>query len=290
MTLRHFKIYTMVYTERNMTAAAKKLFMAQPSVSQVIKELESHYQVVLFERFPKELKPTPSGDTLFEYATNILEMNAELEDMMKQGSSQHILRVGANDTAGSALLDDLVKEYTSTHPLEKVRVQINRSSILMEMLRANDLDVILTDEFKSAPDLHNEVILEDRFVAVASSNFPNLPAHLIADAPYLSSVRLLLREPGTDERDYFEQYMREHGHTIIPFWESISFDILLNAAKQEMGITILPYRVAKASIEKKELVVLSIPDFPHTQKFVLAWPKNKYLSAPIEEFVKLCRK
>ena len=55
MTLRHFKIYVTVYNEKNMTLAAKKLFMAQPSVSQVIKELETHYNTVLFERFPKEL-------------------------------------------------------------------------------------------------------------------------------------------------------------------------------------------------------------------------------------------
>ena len=53
MTLRHFKVFLVVYTERNMTAAAKKLYMTQPSVSQTIKELESHYNVVLFERFPK---------------------------------------------------------------------------------------------------------------------------------------------------------------------------------------------------------------------------------------------
>lgn len=289
MTLRHFKIYTTVYTERNMTAAAKRLFMAQPSVSQAIKELENHYHVVLFERFPKELKPTASGDLLFEYATNILEMNIELEDLMKRGSSQHILRIGANDTAGVTLLDDLVKRYTESHPLEKLKVQINRSSTLSDMLRTNDLDCILTDEFKSSPDLYSEIIKEDRFIAVASPYYPELPDRFIADASYLSTARLLLRESGTDERDCLEQYMRDRGFSLEPYWESISFDILLNAAKQEMGITLLPYNTVKSSIESGELIALVIPDFHSTQKFMLAWQKNKYLSSPIEEFVKMCR-
>lgn len=290
MTLRHFKIFTTVYTERNMTAAARKLFMAQPSVSQAIKELEQHYDVVLFERFPRELKPTPSGDMLFEYASNILDMNTELEDLMKQGSSQHILRIGANDTAGGTLLDSLLKNYTATHPLEKIKVLINRSQVLADMLRTNDLDFILTDEFTAASDLHSEIIDQDRFIAVASPTYPNLPKGLVADASYLSTARLLLREPGTDERDYLEQYMRQRGYRISPFWESISFDILFNAALADMGITLLPAHMVKDAIRQNRLVELSIPDYHYYQEFILAWPKNKYISVPMEEFIALCRK
>ncbi len=289
MTLRHFKIYIMVYTERNMTTAAKKLFMSQPSVSQVIKELEGHYDTVLFERFPKELKPTQTGDLLFDYASNILDMNSELEDMMKKGSSQHTIRIGSNDTAGATLLDNLVMEYTTSHPLERTKVHINRSVIIADMLRSNDLDIILTDEFPYAPDLHSEVIDEDRFIVVASPEYKDLPADGIVDASYLSSARLLLRESGTDERDFFEQYMRQRGYLIIPYWESISFDILQNAAIEKMGITILPSRIVQKSLDRNLLIELKVPDFEYYQTFVLGWQKNKYLSPPIEEFITLCR-
>lgn len=290
MTLRHFKIYSMVYSERNMTTAAKKLFMSQPSVSQVIKELEEHYNTILFERFPRELKPTYSGDLLFDYASNILDMNAELEDMMKKGSSQHILRIGSNDTAGATLLDNLLNKYTTNHPLDRIKIHVNRSVIIADMLRSNDLDIILTDEFTNAPDLYSEVIDEDRFIAVASPDYPDLPKDGIADASYLSSARLLLRESGTDERDFFEQYMRQRGYMIIPFWESISFDILRNAAIEKMGITVLPSRIVQNALSKKLLIELPVPDYEYYQTFVLAWQKNKYISPPIEDFVTLCRK
>lgn len=290
MTLRHFKIYATVYVERNMTAAATKLFMSQPSVSQAIKELEKHYQAVLFERFPKELKPTEAGELLYDYASNILDMNTELEDMMKKGSSQHILRVGSNDTAGTDLLDQLLMQYTLDHPLEKVKVHVNRSVIIADMLRTNDLDIILTDEFPYAPDLYSEVIRQDDFIAVASPDYPGLPTDLIADASYLSGVRLLLRETGTDERDFLDQYMKNKGYMVVPFWESISFDILKNSAIEKMGITILPSHAAEKDLQSGKLVKLTIPDFDFHQSFVLGWQKNKYLSVPIIEFVELCRK
>ena len=50
MDLRHLQIFIQVYQEKSITKAAKKLLMAQPAVSLAIKELESHYQVSLFDR------------------------------------------------------------------------------------------------------------------------------------------------------------------------------------------------------------------------------------------------
>lgn len=61
MTIRHLRIFITVYDECNMTAAANKLFMTQPSVSQAIKELESYYGVVLFERLSRKLYVTESA-------------------------------------------------------------------------------------------------------------------------------------------------------------------------------------------------------------------------------------
>ena len=58
MKRRHLKIYMSVYENLNMTAAAEALFISQPSVSQVIRELEKYYDVRLFERYPKTLYPT----------------------------------------------------------------------------------------------------------------------------------------------------------------------------------------------------------------------------------------
>ncbi|MBR2779002.1 MAG: LysR family transcriptional regulator [Firmicutes bacterium] len=68
MKRRHLKIFVSVYEHLNMTAAAEELFISQPSVSQVIREMEKYYQVRLFERYPKSLYPTAEGELLYKYA------------------------------------------------------------------------------------------------------------------------------------------------------------------------------------------------------------------------------
>ena len=89
MTTRHLKIFLEVYKSGSMTAAAKRLFMTQPSVSQAIHEMEEHYGVRLFERLYRKLYPTPAGKELVLYAENILglfdEMEAKLEAERSRG-------------------------------------------------------------------------------------------------------------------------------------------------------------------------------------------------------------
>ena len=54
MTIRHLKIFLAVAEYKTMSAAAEKLYISQPTVSQAIRELEEHYHGLLFERLGKK--------------------------------------------------------------------------------------------------------------------------------------------------------------------------------------------------------------------------------------------
>ena len=73
MTVRHMYIFKTVCECQSITAAAGKLNMTQPAVSVAIKELESFYQVKLFERMNRTIYLTEAGNTLREYADSILD-------------------------------------------------------------------------------------------------------------------------------------------------------------------------------------------------------------------------
>lgn len=64
ITIRHLKIFLTVAETRNMSEAAARLYVSQPTVSQTIGELEKMYKARLFERYPKELFLTEAGRTL----------------------------------------------------------------------------------------------------------------------------------------------------------------------------------------------------------------------------------
>src|SRR5512133_2776400 len=101
MNFRHLRIFLTVCEVGNMTRAAKELYMAQPSVSQAIAELEKYYEVRLFERLNHKLYVTEAGKRLQSYAHHILNLSEqarkELADLNQGGS----VRIGASLTVGA---------------------------------------------------------------------------------------------------------------------------------------------------------------------------------------------
>ena len=79
MTIRHLKVFLAVAETGKMSAAADQLFIAQPSVSQAIADIEKYYNVRLFERLSRKLYITPAGERLLDYARHIVALFDEME-------------------------------------------------------------------------------------------------------------------------------------------------------------------------------------------------------------------
>ena len=69
MTIRHLRIFAAVVDCGTMHAAAQKLYLSQPTITQAVKELEEHYGCLLFERYGRRLMITPAGQELLGHAS-----------------------------------------------------------------------------------------------------------------------------------------------------------------------------------------------------------------------------
>ncbi|MDQ3272232.1 MAG: LysR family transcriptional regulator [Pseudomonadota bacterium] len=79
--LRALGYFVAAYEERSVTAAARRCFVAQPSISMAIRGLEGALKTVLFERSRSGLAPTPAGDRLYPRACSLLaQSNAMLRE------------------------------------------------------------------------------------------------------------------------------------------------------------------------------------------------------------------
>ena len=65
-TLRQLKAFVITAEYKKMSEAARHLFISQPTVSQIISELEKEYGTTLFERHARELQITPAGMLLLD--------------------------------------------------------------------------------------------------------------------------------------------------------------------------------------------------------------------------------
>ena len=73
MTLQQLKYVITVAEEGSISKSASKLFIAQPSLTSAIHELEKEYGITLFFRSNKGIELTPEGDEFLGYARQVLE-------------------------------------------------------------------------------------------------------------------------------------------------------------------------------------------------------------------------
>ena len=148
MTVRHMYIFKTVCECQSITAAAGKLNMTQPAVSVAIKELESFYQVKLFERMNRTIYLTEAGNTLREYADSILDQFEEAEAVLRDGSSMARCRMGVNVSVGETFLPGMLKLLEEKIPGIHMEVLVGNTVTIEEKLNENEIDFAVVDGLK----------------------------------------------------------------------------------------------------------------------------------------------
>lgn len=79
MTTQQIQCIITLAEEGSFSKAAKKLFVTQPSISQLIKNMETQLGAPLFDRSSSPIQLTPIGQAYYDAAKKILSTERELE-------------------------------------------------------------------------------------------------------------------------------------------------------------------------------------------------------------------
>lgn len=153
MTIRHLKIFLAVAESGKMSLAAEQLFITQPSVSQAIRELEEHYQTLLFERLSKKLYITEDGKKLYVTAKQLVTQFESLEESMQKENRREKLRIGGTITLGSGILSRVVRDLRAEQPDLDIYSYMNNTQIIEQKLLNMELDVGIVEGRVKSRDL-----------------------------------------------------------------------------------------------------------------------------------------
>ena len=162
MDIRQLRYFIVIAEEKQISAAAKKLYMSQPPLSQQLKNMEASLGEQLFERSGKFLELTEAGKTLYKYALQITQMMEEAKNEVADvgGGVDGRLAVGIN-TFSLGNLNEVLHQYRSMYPKIKYKIQQNESSLLCYLLKQREIEMAIVrlpleiDEF-TLQHLHSE--------------------------------------------------------------------------------------------------------------------------------------
>ena len=166
MTFRHLKIFVTVCETGSMTAAASQLFIAQPSISLAISEMEDYYGVKLFDRISRKLYLTENGRRALQYARHIIDLLDEMEQGVRDVDAMGRLKVGTSITIGTYLLPGYIKKLKQQYPALKVEASIANSGTIEQQILDNDIDVGIIEGVAHSPFILSESFAGDRLVFI----------------------------------------------------------------------------------------------------------------------------
>ena len=287
MTIRNLEIFTKVAELGSMSAAAKILYITQPSVSLAIAEIEKEYNVKLFDRIGNRLCLTPTGQHLLEYTSGLIHQYKEMELFLKDESHSTAIRVGATATVGHHIIAPIIERLEKEIPGVKCEVTVASTGIIEERLLRSELDIGFVEGDISSRTLIVNPLIEDELCVICSKKHRFYGRKSVSLAE-LNGESFILREEGSGTRAKVENILRENHITYHPQWNCYSFEAIKEAIMHNLGISIMSPRVVSRELQSKELWTCNIEDVSFKRTFDLVYRQNKYFSPPLTRFIEIC--
>lgn len=148
MNLSHLYYFKKLAEVQHYTRAAKELFIAQPTLSAAISQLEKELGAPLFQKHTRAVSLTSYGQDFYGYVSVALQNLDKGIDVVQQraGKRQSTVRVGVVETVQDRAWARGVRLFRdSMHGDVQVDVQKAEATALLNSLKSGNLDVIFTD-------------------------------------------------------------------------------------------------------------------------------------------------
>ncbi|MGW4038201.1 LysR family transcriptional regulator [Streptomyces sp. NPDC004778] len=194
MELRHLNAFLAVAEELHFGRAAKRLQMAQPPLSQQIRQLEKELGVQLFHRNTRSVRLTSAGETFLEPVRTVLD---DLDTAVRAARSAGIgeygrVTIGFAGASSHETLPRLTRAVRAAHPgLELVMTGQTYANTALSRVADGSLDLGFVRLPVTRPGVAHRVIDEEELVCALSSDHPlarreTVPLDVLAGEPFVS--------------------------------------------------------------------------------------------------------
>jgi DNA-binding transcriptional LysR family regulator len=193
MELRHLRYFIAIAEERSFTAAAERLWIAQPGLSTQMRRLEAELGVQLFERHPRGIELTQAGELFFERA-RIAVSAADVALATGRDFEAGVigsLRLGLAAETRWPFASELLLQFGRQNPGVELTVVEAYGGTLWRDLRAGRLDGLVAPTGHGSADLRTLELGRAEWVVLVGTGHP-LAGIGAADAQDLEGERIVI--------------------------------------------------------------------------------------------------
>lgn len=240
-SLNLYHIFYQVALSKNISGAARELYISQPAISKAISKLEQSLNTTLFIRNSRGVSLTLEGEILFEQIQNAFQCIKAGEDKLKLANELGIghISIGVSTTLCKYVLLPYLKEFVKNNPHIKVSITCMPSIEALHALENGIIDIGLVRYPQHKTSLSYIPIMEihDTFVATQtyldnfSMRYPMTKEGLLENATFM------MLDKDNVTRKYVDSALALNGIEIPNVIEITNLDLLVDFAKIDLGIS-----------------------------------------------------
>ncbi|WP_410512263.1 LysR family transcriptional regulator [Paenibacillus sp. BR2-3] len=286
MDLRNLKYVLEVAKLHNITKAAEKLHLTQPTLSKMVKNLEDELGVTLFDRSGKYVKLTDSGMAAMEQIKLIIDavngLHITLDDIsnLKTGT----IKIGLPPVISSVFVPRVVTPFQKKYPNIAFELIEEGSKNIENMVLEGSIDLgaVLLPVREGSFGI--EPFVRENLALVVHKSHPLSLKEEIS----LSDLRdepLILFAKGFAMRQHIIDACYSAGFEANIAYESAQWDLLVELVSANLGIAFLPEPLCvKVMNPNVRIMPLRNPSIPWN--VVLIWNKERYITKCMREFIR----
>jgi len=253
LNFNHVHYFHVAATEGSVKAAAERLGVSQPTVSEQIKMLERALGVSLFDRTGAGLRLTEPGREAYEHTTAMFRAGERLVAALGQASDPPpvLLRIGVSAAISRTIAADFLMPVLTVPDCRPV-IRTGDSLDLVRELRGHELDLVVGDtEPAEAAQRGFEVVTlhRPRLVAIAG--------HEITPRPNWENLSLLEHRGASSYRWEVDAYLEENGLEPQCVAEVDDAFLMLEAVARGGFVAFVPRSVARDALEAGRVKVIA---------------------------------
>lgn len=287
MELRHLRYFITVAEELNFSKAALKLYTAQPSLSQQIKDLEEDVGVKLLHRTKRKVELTEEGAVFLEQARLTLAQADKAVAMARQVSQakQKMLRIGFVPVAEMKIFPFVLPNLRVQNPDLKIELLSLNNTEQMKMIKKGELDITFTRHNFNSDEIESQFVIREPLIFLLPKDHP-LAKYERIPVNALNGIDFII--PSAEQSLTLNQaildFAKANGieFNIVQKADNILFNI--NSIGMGLGCTILPGYIAPLTMDNAIIRPLDI-ELPYLDLYV-SYRKNSN-SPSVDKFMEL---
>ncbi|MBC3803670.1 LysR family transcriptional regulator [Acetobacterium fimetarium] len=293
MEFKQLEVFVNVVEQKSFSAAAKKLFLTQSTVSVHIRSLENELNNQLINRTTRTFFVTKDGKKLYEYAKSILNLREKIYEEFN-GDNERSIRIGASTIPSIYILPEVVTEYCKVHPRISFQIHQSDSGEIIEKVMKGEVDIGLVGTKPGYEECVSDPFYQDQLVIATSSSdhFMQLKKNN-ASSEELLKEPFVMRESGSGTRKESDLLIEKIGvnkNSLNVIATMNDQEAIIKAIINNMGISIISEKAVQNHMNEGKILVFRLGELSSYRFLYIIYKKNKVHPVHIRQFIKCIKK